>query len=88
MQTAVPGWDNVRLLAPHAELKMQACGQSPLIDAHRLRYAQSSPNARSMVWAAARISNGKKGQEGRQVAASWHVAGVASEMWSAVPVSR
>ena len=37
VQSAVPGWDNVRLLAPHAELKLQACGQSPLIDAHRLR---------------------------------------------------
>lgn len=35
---AVKGWDSVRLLAPHAELKLLACGQSTLIDAHRLRH--------------------------------------------------
>ena len=34
---AVPGWENVRLLAPHAELRLLACGQSSLIDAQRLR---------------------------------------------------
>ena len=34
---AVPGWENVRLLAPHAELRLLACGQSSLVDAQRLR---------------------------------------------------
>jgi hypothetical protein len=34
---AVPGWENVRLLAPHAELRLLVCGQASLIDAHRLR---------------------------------------------------
>ena len=34
---AVPGWENVRLLAPHAELRLLVCGQSTIIDAHRLR---------------------------------------------------
>ena len=37
---AVPGWENVRLLAPHAELRLLACGQSALIDAQRLRCAR------------------------------------------------
>ena len=54
VQSAVPGWDNVRLLAPHAELKLQACGQSPLIDAHRLRCVGLSQfegsNVHSSVW--------------------------------------
>ncbi|CAK0786305.1 hypothetical protein CVIRNUC_009518 [Coccomyxa viridis] len=35
---AVPGWENVRLLAPHAELRLLACGQSSLVDAQRLSY--------------------------------------------------
>ncbi len=39
---AVPGWENVRLLAPHAELRLLACGQSSLIDADRLRCVQRS----------------------------------------------
>lgn len=34
---AVPGWENVRLLAPHAELRLLVCGESTIIDAHRLR---------------------------------------------------
>lgn len=34
---AVPGWENVRLLAPHAELRLLVCGQSTIIDSHRLR---------------------------------------------------
>ncbi len=33
----VPDWDNVRLLAPHAELRLLACGQASLIAPHRLR---------------------------------------------------
>ncbi len=36
---AVPGWEDVRLLAPHAELRLLVCGQPSLIDAHRLRCA-------------------------------------------------
>ena len=39
---AVPGWENVRLLAPHAELRLLACGQSSLIDAQRLRCLTAS----------------------------------------------
>lgn len=35
---AVPGWENVRLLAPHAELRLLVCGESTIIDAHRLRW--------------------------------------------------
>ncbi|CAL8464121.1 g3656 [Coccomyxa elongata] len=35
---AVPGWENVRLLAPHAELRLLVCGESTIIDAHRLSY--------------------------------------------------
>ncbi|KAK9800299.1 hypothetical protein WJX73_007633 [Symbiochloris irregularis] len=35
---AVPGWDSVRLLAPHAELKLLACSQPTLIDAYRLSF--------------------------------------------------
>ncbi len=34
----VPDWDDVRLLAPHAELRLLACGQASLIAPHRLRY--------------------------------------------------
>ncbi len=33
----VPDWDSVRLLAPHAELRLLACGQASLIAPHRLR---------------------------------------------------
>ncbi len=40
---AVPGWGDVRLLAPHAELRLLACGQSALIDAQRLRCADFWP---------------------------------------------
>lgn len=40
---AVPGWDSVRLLAPHAELKLLACSQPTLIDAYRLRCACRCP---------------------------------------------
>ncbi|KAL3143576.1 hypothetical protein ABBQ38_002373 [Trebouxia sp. C0009 RCD-2024] len=35
---AVPDWDDVRLLAPHAELRLLACGQASLIQPHRLSY--------------------------------------------------
>ncbi|KAK9844911.1 hypothetical protein WJX74_008601 [Apatococcus lobatus] len=35
---AVPGWEDVRLLAPHAELRLLVCGQPSLIDAHRLSF--------------------------------------------------
>ncbi|KAK9814581.1 hypothetical protein WJX72_008178 [[Myrmecia] bisecta] len=38
LEAAVPGWAAVRLLAPHAELRLLACGQSLLIDAHRLSF--------------------------------------------------
>ena len=41
---AVPGWGDVRLLAPHAELRLLACGQSALIDAQRLRCASCLPH--------------------------------------------
>lgn len=33
---AVPDWDDVRLLAPHAELRLLACGQPSLISPERL----------------------------------------------------
>lgn len=33
----MPGWADVRLLAPHSELRLLVCGQGSLIDAHRLR---------------------------------------------------
>ena len=38
-EAAVPGWADVRRLAPHAELRLLVCGQGTLIDAHRLRRA-------------------------------------------------
>ena len=38
LEAAVPGWADVRLLAPHSELRLLVCGQGSLIDAHRLRY--------------------------------------------------
>jgi hypothetical protein len=38
---AVPGWESVRLLAPHAELRLLATGHASLIDAHRLRCARA-----------------------------------------------
>ncbi len=34
---AVPGWAHVRLLAPHADVRLLVCGQSTLVDSHRLR---------------------------------------------------
>ncbi|DBA79408.1 hypothetical protein WJX79_002219 [Trebouxia sp. C0005] len=34
----VPDWDSVRLLAPHAELRLLACGQASLIAPHRLSF--------------------------------------------------
>ena len=34
---AVPGWAHVRLLAPHADLRLLVCGHSSLVDSHRLR---------------------------------------------------
>lgn len=34
---AVPGWAHVRLLAPHADLRLLVCGHSTLVDSHRLR---------------------------------------------------
>jgi hypothetical protein len=37
IEAAVPGWADIRLLAPHAELRLLACGQGTLIDASRLR---------------------------------------------------
>ncbi len=37
ISAVVPGWDDVRLLAPHAEMRLLCSGQSCLIDAHRLR---------------------------------------------------
>jgi len=50
---AVPGWENVRLLAPHAELRLLACGQSSLIDAQRLRCdRQPSHVSTQRVWPA------------------------------------
>ena len=33
----IPDWDDVRLLAPHAELRLLVCGQASLIAPHRLR---------------------------------------------------
>eukprot|EP00891_Asterochloris_glomerata_P001718 jgi/Astpho2/1718/Aster-04143 len=38
ISAVVPGWDDVRLLAPHAEMRLLCSGQSCLIDAHRLSY--------------------------------------------------
>lgn len=38
---AVPDWDDVRLLAPHAELRLLACGQASLLQSHRLRSAST-----------------------------------------------
>lgn len=35
---AVPGWADVRLLAPRAELPLRLCGGQPLIDSHRLSF--------------------------------------------------
>ncbi|KAL3134023.1 hypothetical protein ABBQ32_008457 [Trebouxia sp. C0010 RCD-2024] len=35
---ALPDWDDVRLLAPHAELRLLACGQASLIQPNRLSY--------------------------------------------------
>jgi len=34
---AMPGWVHVRLLAPHADVRLLVCGQSTLVDSHRLR---------------------------------------------------
>ena len=42
--SAVPNWEDVRLLAPHAELRLLACGQASLIQPHRLRYEFSALN--------------------------------------------
>jgi hypothetical protein len=39
---AVPGWAHVRLLAPHADLRLLVCGHSSLVDSHRLRWAAAS----------------------------------------------
>ena len=40
----VPDWDSVRLLAPHAELRLLACGQASLIAPHRLRSSIVCPS--------------------------------------------
>lgn len=42
MAAAVPEWEDVRLLAPHAELRLLACGQASLIQPHRLRSGSGS----------------------------------------------
>ena len=38
LPAAVPGYENVRLLAPHAELRLLACGLSTLINAQSLTH--------------------------------------------------
>ena len=44
IDAAVPGWADIRLLAPHAELRLLACGQGTLIDATRLRCCCRQPS--------------------------------------------
>lgn len=36
--SAVPGWSDLRLLAPRAELRLLLCGGSSLIDSHKLSF--------------------------------------------------
>ena len=57
---AVPGWEDVRLLAPHAELRLLVCGQPSLIDAHRLRYRGQLKQLASMMTLQFAMSCGNK----------------------------
>ena len=55
MLAAVPGWAHVRLLAPHADLRLLVCGHSSLVDSHRLRWAAALPVTPATVHTAVHV---------------------------------
>ncbi|GAX77467.1 hypothetical protein CEUSTIGMA_g4911.t1 [Chlamydomonas eustigma] len=38
LSTSIPGWSDLRLLAPRAEVRLLLCGGSSLVDSHRLSF--------------------------------------------------